>query len=184
MSTAPLPATAASDYASEAVRSAITSLQDAQGASDATVRAYENIAAIITEGQGVGGAINYKGVQLERGYIADEDTTLYNPGLTLLTEGEKNQLVSAIVESKRSSTVEQWNIDTEAGFQFLLEKLDPYHMYELKGYLSVLPVYGAMVYLAVLAVQQLARDYFPVAYLLGAVAVFGPIAILVALGPS
>jgi hypothetical protein len=29
-----------------------------------------------------------EGVQLDRGYIADEDTAIYNPGLTLLTESD------------------------------------------------------------------------------------------------
>lgn len=184
---APPPALAANDaYASSTVKTAVTQLRDAQGNADATVKAYENIAEIITEGKGVGGAINYQGIQLDRGYIADEDTTLYNPGLTLLTESEKNQLVQAIVESKAASVkvVDAWNVDTDAGFQFLVEKLDPLHMYELKGYLSIVPIYGAVVYLAVLAVQQMARDFFPVAYIVGALAVFAPAVILVLLGPT
>jgi hypothetical protein len=53
------PAYEASDYASETVTQAVKSLNDAQGNADSTFSAYENIAAIITEGKGVGGSINY-----------------------------------------------------------------------------------------------------------------------------
>lgn len=173
----------AAPYTSDAVSTAIQTLQDAKGDAAATVKAYEAIAEIITEGKGVGGAVNFQGVQLERGYIADEDTTLYNPGLSLLTETEKTELVKSIVESKRN-TLSSSNVDTQAGYDFLREKLDPLHMYELEGYLKVVPFYGAAVYLAVLAVQQFARELFPVAYLVGALAVFGPAIVLVLLGPQ
>ena len=70
----PSPAYDPSDYASQTVQEALKSLKDASGDSQLTFKAYENIADIITEGKGVGGSINYKGVQLQRGYIADEDT--------------------------------------------------------------------------------------------------------------
>lgn len=49
-----------SDYASETVTQAVNSLKDARGNADATFKAYENVAAIITEGKGVGGSINYR----------------------------------------------------------------------------------------------------------------------------
>ena len=57
----PLPAQAyvSSDYASETVKAAVQSLKDASGNVDATFKAYENIAGIITEGKGVGGMVNY-----------------------------------------------------------------------------------------------------------------------------
>lgn len=167
----------------DTVGTAIQSLRDSGKDPSAVVKVYEDIAEIITEGKGVGGAINYQGIQLERGFIANEDTTLYNPGLSLLTETEKTQLVDAIIESRRT-LADQWNVDTAAGFDFLREKLDPFHMYELSGYLSIVPFYGAAVYLAVLAVQQFARDLFPVAYIVGAVAIFGPVVALVLLGPQ
>jgi hypothetical protein len=58
----PLPAQAydPSDYASETVTEVVKSLKDASGDSDATFSVYEEIAAIITEGKGVGGSINYR----------------------------------------------------------------------------------------------------------------------------
>lgn len=177
------PATAydTGDYASETVTGAVQTLADAKD-TDSIVKAYENMAEIITEGKGVGGQINFQGVQLDRGYIADEDTTLYNPGLTLLTESEKERLVESIVKSKQ--TASSWNVDTQAGYDFLRDKLDPLHMYELRGYLSIVPFFGAAVYVGVLAVQQFARDLFPVAYIAGALLVFGPAIALVLLGPQ
>jgi hypothetical protein len=181
----PVLALQTSDDVSSAdtVSAAIQSVRDSGNNVEALVKAYENIAEIITEGKGVGGAINYQGIRLDRGYIANEDTTLYNPGLTLLTESEKTRLVDAIVESRRV-VGDLWNVDTGAGFDFLREKLDPLHMYELSGYLSILPFYGAAVYLAVLVVQQVARDLFPAAYIMGAVAVFAPAVALVLIGPQ
>ena len=57
-------------------------------------------------------------------------------------------------------------------------------MKELKGYLGIVPVYSAVVYLAVLGVQQFARGLFPVAYIVGALAIFLPAIVLIALGPQ
>jgi hypothetical protein len=170
-----------SDYASATVQDAVQLVETAAKDSNALVRAYENIAEIITEGKGVGGEINFRGVQLDRGFVSDEDTAIYNPGLTLLTEGEKERLVSAIVASKKVAS--EWNADTEAGYAFLRERLDPLHTYELRGYLQIVPFYGAALYLVALAAQQLARDLFPVVYIACAVAVFAPVAVLIALGP-
>jgi hypothetical protein len=179
-----------SQYISDTVKVAIQAVQEASSTTDtqidALVKAYENIAEIITEGKGVGGAINFQGVQLDRGFVSDEDTTIYNPGLTLLTETEKDSLVNAIVESKQqvinSNNVESWSNDLEAGYSFLRQRLDPLHMYELRGYLSILPWYGAVMYLVALAVQLVARDTFPIAYIVCAAAVLLPIAVLVILG--
>jgi hypothetical protein len=58
----PLPAQAfdPSDYASETVTEAVKSLKDSAGNSETTFKVYEEIAAIITEGKGVGGSINYR----------------------------------------------------------------------------------------------------------------------------
>jgi hypothetical protein len=178
---APALAYESTDYASETVQAAVKSVNDAVGNVGATVQAFENIAEIITEGKGVGGEINFKGVQLDRGFVADEDTAIYNPGLTLLTESEKDRLVEAIVQSKKMSS--EWNPDTEAGYSFLRERLDPLHMYELRGYLTIVPFYGAALYLAALAAQQLARDIFPAVYIACALAVFVPAIVLVFLGP-
>jgi hypothetical protein len=55
-------------------------------------------------------------------------------------------------------------------------------MVELKGYLEILPFYGAGVYLVALGVQQFARDLFAPAYIISAVAVFLPILVLIAKG--
>jgi hypothetical protein len=63
-SPASTPAYEYTDYASETVLAAVQSLKDAAGNSEQTFKSYENIADIITEGKGVGGTINYKGVQL------------------------------------------------------------------------------------------------------------------------
>lgn len=123
------------------------------------------------------------GVRLERGYVADEDTTIYNPGLSLLTESEKEKIVNAVIENRKSNLNKNtWNSDNEFAFDFLKTKLDPLHMTELKGFLGFFPIYGAGLYLAALAVQQFARNLFEPAYIISAVAVFLPILVLIAKG--
>ena len=57
--TAPSLAFDPSDYASETVTQAIVELRNSQGKTADTFKAFEDVAAIITEGKGVGGAINY-----------------------------------------------------------------------------------------------------------------------------
>jgi len=172
-----------SDYASETVQEAVQALKAASGNIDGTFKAYETIAEIITEGKGVGGMVNYKGVQLERGFISDEDTSIYNPGLTLLTESEKERLVEAVIKSRKDGISKgQWSENNEYAFEFLKANLDPLHMTELSGFLGFVPFYGALLYLGVLGTQQFARGLFPAAYLLGVVAFFGPIIALVVAG--
>jgi len=181
-----LPANAylPSDYASDTVQTAIKDLKAASGKADETFKVYEGIAAIITEGRGVGGQINYKGVELNRGYVADEDTSIYNPGLSLLTESEKERLVEGVIAAKKAGlAANQWSEDNEYAFEFLRTKLDPYHMVELSGFLGFVPYYGAAIYIVVLAVQQLFRDAFQIAYLVGVAAFFLPIVGLVLAGP-
>jgi hypothetical protein len=175
-----------SDYASETVQAAIGSLQSATGNVEKTFKAYEDIAAIITEGKGVGGDINYKGIQLDRGYISDEDTAIYNPGLTLLTESEKERLVEAVISARAAAlqvNSDQWDQDTQLGFEFLRMKLDPFHIVQLRGYLQFVPVVIAASYVGVLAVQQFARNIFPIAYFIGVAAVVGPALALILVGP-
>ena len=122
---------------------------------------------------------------MERGYISDEDTSIYNPGLTLLTESEKERLVEAVIDARKAGLAKgQWSENNEFAFEFLKEKLDPLHINELSGFLGFVPIYGAILYLGVLVVQQFARGLFPVAYLVGVVAFFGPILALVAAGPQ
>lgn len=126
-----------------------------------------------------------EGIQLERGYIADEDTSIYNPGLTLLTESEKERLVAAVVESRKVGLAQgQWDQNIENAFGELRGKLDPFHMAELSGFLRFVPVYGAILYLGVLGVQQFFRGLFPAAYGVGILAFLGPILALVAAGPQ
>ena len=171
------------DYASETVQATLQSLEAASGNLEQTYKVYEDLNAIITEGKGVGGEINYKGVQLDRGYIADEDTAIYNPGLTLLTESEKERLVEAVISARKAGlSAGQWNEEAELGFEFLRMKLDPYHMVELRGYLRLVPFITAVVYVAVTAVQQFARDLFPLAYFIGVGAVVVPAVVLILLG--
>ena len=101
----------------------------------------------------------------------------------MLTETEKDRLVKAVIESRKAGLqASAWNEDNQLGFEFLREKLDPYHMQELSGYLGIFPFYAAVVYLAVLGVQQLARDLFPVAYIVGVLAVVAPALVLVLVG--
>jgi hypothetical protein len=128
---------------------------------------------------------NPEGIALERGYIADEDTTLYNPGLTLLTGSEKERLVEAIVDSRKVGVSQnQWNEKNGLAYDFLRGSLDPLHTYELSGFLNFVPIYGAILYLGVFVVQQVARDLFPTAYLIGVAAFALPIIALVAAGPQ
>lgn len=122
-------------------------------------------------------------MRLERGYVADEDTTIYNPGLSLLTESEKTRIVDAVIQNRKENIAKKtWSKDNEFAFEFLKTKLDPLHMVELKGYLGILPFYGAACYLAALAVQQVARDFFSAAYIVSAAAVFLPIFVLILKG--
>jgi hypothetical protein len=56
-----------------------------------------------------------EGVQLNRGYIADEDTAIYNPGLSLLTESEKERLVEAVISSRKAGlAAESWTNDNQS----------------------------------------------------------------------
>lgn len=126
-----------------------------------------------------------EGVQLERGYVADEDTSIYNPGLTLLTESEKERLVEAIIQSRKAGLSSgQWSENNEYAFEFLKGRLDPLHMNELAGFLRFVPAYGAILYLVVLAIQQNIRSLFTPAYIIGVLAFFGPILAFVAAGPQ
>jgi hypothetical protein len=174
------------DYASETIQNVLQRLKDNYGNVEGTVATYEDIVAIITEGKGVGGSINYQGVQLDRGYVSDEDTAIYNPGLTLLTESEKQRIVSALVQSKNRNQQNEntWNIDAQAGFDYIREKLDPFHTYELKGYLTFVPYYIAVLYVGVLAIQQFARDWFAPAYIVGVFALVAPALVLILIGPQ
>ena len=123
------------------------------------------------------------GVKLERGFVADEDTTIYNPGLSLLTESEKDKIVNAVIQNRKENKAKKtWSTDNEFAFDFLKTKLDPLHMAELKGYLGVLPIYGAAVYVVALGVQQFARDLFAPAYVISAVAIFLPALALILKG--
>jgi hypothetical protein len=122
---------------------------------------------------------------VDRGYISDEDTSIYNPGLTLLTESEKERLTSAIIASKKAAVNEnQWSENNKFAFEFLRDKLDPFHTYELRGYLAVLPTLALVVYLGVLAVQQTARNLYPAAYFGGIAILVLPAIVLIVLGPQ
>jgi hypothetical protein len=125
-----------------------------------------------------------EGVQLDRGYVADEDTSIYNPGLTLLTESEKERLVDSVVQNRKAGlSAGQWSEKNEYGYEFLKFSLDPLHMAELSGFLGFVPVYGAVIYLVVLAVQQNLRNLFQQAYLVGVVSFLVPLIALIAAGP-
>ncbi|KAL3936801.1 MAG: hypothetical protein SGBAC_007955 [Bacillariaceae sp.] len=176
---------APSDYASDTVQDVVAALKQNRGNLEGTFQAYESVAEIITTGKGVGGMVNYKGVALERGYVADEDTSVYNPGLTLLTESEKERLVEAVVDARKEGLQKcKSDENIERAFAEVKGKLDPFHTYELKGYLGFVPYYGAILYLGVFAVQQFARGLFPVAYGLGVLAFFGPAIAIIAAGPQ
>jgi hypothetical protein len=70
-----------------------------------------------------------EGIQLDRGYIADEDTAIYNPGLSLLTESEKERLIEAVIESRKAGlSKESWTENNQLAYEFLKEKLDPLHV--------------------------------------------------------
>lgn len=123
-------------------------------------------------------------VQLTRGEIADEDTTIYNPGLSLLTESEKERLTDAIIRNKKSCFgANQWSDENQSAFDYLKGTLDPFHIYELRGYLKILPFYAAAMYVLVLLIQQNIRGVFPVAYLIAIGLLFGPVAALIVTGP-
>lgn len=170
----------------DAVEEVLKSLKDAGGDPTKIFGVYETIAEIISEGKGVGGAVTFEGVQLNRGYVADEDTSIYNPGLSLLTETEKNAMVSAVIESRKMAT--SWPEENELAFREIKEKLDPFRMTELSGYLGIVPTYGSFLYLGVLAVQQfLARtsnnqSIFTISYLVAVAAIFLPAVILILTG--
>jgi len=173
----------ASDYASETVTTTVEKLRRSAGNIDESFRTFEEIAAIIAEGKGVGGSVSASGVNLERGFISDEDTTIYNPGLTLLTESEKERLVEALVSNRDAGLKKKdWSENNDSASRELKHKLDPLHMYELRGYLGILPFWGAAVYLGTLFVQQNSRANWPVAYVVGALAVFGPVVALFVFG--
>jgi len=175
-----------SDYASETVTEVVGQLKSNAGDVDKTFGTLEEVAKIITEGKGVGGTLTYEGVKLNEGVVADEDTAIYNPGLSLLTNSEKERLVSAIVDNRRAGLSvagdKGWSEDNEYAFDFLKSKLDPLHMYEIQGYLKIVPFWGAALYLAAIFVQKNARGVFPLVYGLCALGVFLPAVVLIAGG--
>lgn len=152
-----------SDYASETVTNVVSQLKSTAGDVDGTFNTLEEVAKIITEGKGVGGTLTYDGVKLAEGQnVADEDTTIYNPGLTLLTSSEKERLVSSIIDNRKVGlSTQHWSENNEYAFSFLKQKLDPLHMHELEGYLGILPFWGAALYLVALFVQKNVRGIFP-----------------------
>jgi len=174
-----------SDYASETVTNVVSQLKSTSGNVDETFKTLEDVAKIITEGKGVGGTLTYDGVKLSEGsFVSDEDTTIYNPGLSLLTSSEKERLVSAIIENRKIGlSTQHWSENNEYAFDFLKQKLDPLHMHELEGYLGILPFWGAALYLVALFVQKNARGIFPLVYGLCALGVFGPVFLLISTGP-
>jgi hypothetical protein len=89
------------DYASTTITQVISALQSSTDAKS-TYSILEEISKIITEGKGIGGTLTYNsGIRLGDGVqITDEDTTIYNPGLTLLTSSEKEHLVSAMIHNR------------------------------------------------------------------------------------
>lgn len=195
LATAPLPLLLAnpqasyayeeSDYASETVTAVVSQLKSSAGDADATFNTFEELGKIITEGKGVGGTLTYDGVKLNEGvFVGDEDTTIYNPGLSLLTSSEKERLVQGIIDNRKVGlSTKHWSENNEYAFDFLKTKLDPLHMHELSGYLGILPFYGGALYLAAIFVQKNARGIFPLAYGLCALGVFGPVFLLVLTGP-
>lgn len=169
----------------DAVVTIVQKLNDAAGDPAKSFSAFEDIAAVITEGKGVGGSVSYKGVTLEEGLVVDEDTTIYNPGLSLLTESEKTSIVNAVVQNRKSGLSSNlWPENNEFAYQFLKQSLDPLRMYELSGYLNFFPVLTAVLYLTCLAIQQTQeRSLFVGAYIASAILIFLPVVVLVALGP-
>ena len=104
--------------------------------------------------------------------------------MSLLTESEKERLVEGVISAKKAGlAANQWSEENEYAFQFLRGKLDPFHTAELSGILGFVPYYGAAIYLVVLAVQQISREAFQIAYIVGVVAFFAPIVGLVLAGP-
>jgi hypothetical protein len=183
------------DYASTTITQVISQLQSSTNAKS-TYSILEEISKIITEGKGIGGTITYNsGIRLGDGVqITDEDTTIYNPGLTLLTASEKDNLVSAMIHNRNiglsilpptdgASGVGGWSAENESAFQYIKGLLDPLHMHELSGYLSILPYWGGILYLVAIFVQKNVRDVFPLVYGLCAAGIFVPILILIVSGP-
>eukprot|EP00540_Astrosyne_radiata_P022833 CAMPEP_0116837340 /NCGR_PEP_ID=MMETSP0418-20121206/8598_1 /TAXON_ID=1158023 /ORGANISM="Astrosyne radiata, Strain 13vi08-1A" /LENGTH=213 /DNA_ID=CAMNT_0004467211 /DNA_START=131 /DNA_END=772 /DNA_ORIENTATION=- len=172
-----------SDFASDAVLSAVQSIKDSAGNPEDTLKAFENVAEMITEGKGVGGAVNYEGVKMERGFVADEDTSIYNPGLYLMSASEKERLVEAVVDSRHVALEKgNWNEENAIGYDFLKQYLDPFHLVELKGLLPYLPVYAGVLYAVVFAVQRTNRDLFAPAVFGGIALFFVPIVLRILAG--
>eukprot|EP00586_Coscinodiscus_wailesii_P020156 CAMPEP_0172497010 /NCGR_PEP_ID=MMETSP1066-20121228/94748_1 /TAXON_ID=671091 /ORGANISM="Coscinodiscus wailesii, Strain CCMP2513" /LENGTH=268 /DNA_ID=CAMNT_0013269583 /DNA_START=144 /DNA_END=950 /DNA_ORIENTATION=- len=171
------------DSADDTIAAIIKRLEVTAGKPQESLKAFEEVATIITEGKGVGGDVSYGGVDLNRAEVTGEDTTIYNPGLTLLTESEKNSILKSIMNNRKiAQNAASWSEDNEYAFQFLKQKLDPLHMAELKGYLGIFPFYAGLVYLAALGVQQIAREFFTAGYIFGALLVFGPVVVLLLFG--
>jgi hypothetical protein len=181
------------DSASTTITQVISALQSSTDAKS-TYTILEEISKIITEGKGIGGTLTYNsGIRLGDGVqITDEDTTIYNPGLTLLTASEKEHLVSAMIHNRHTGLsilpptdggIGGWSTENESAFQYIKGLLDPLHMHELSGYLSILPYWGGLLYLVAIFVQKNIRDVFPLVYGLCAAGIFVPILILIVSGP-
>ena len=94
-------------------------------------------------------------MKLDGAAIVDEDTTVYNPGPTLLSGAEKTRLVDALVDNRAAGlAASRWSEDNEDAFVFLKGALDPLHTHKLAGYLGILPMWGAALYLAATCAEE------------------------------
>ena len=119
---------------------------------------------IIAKGEGIGGDVSFSGSNLNlRGVeVSGEDTSIYNPGLTLMSQDEKDYIVKGLHKVKSSPL--KLNSDSQGSLNYLIGLLDPLHTYELSSYLARLPITTAASYFLSLAVIFFARDVFPYAY--------------------
>mmetsp|Transcript_2776 Transcript_2776/g.5775 ORF Transcript_2776/g.5775 Transcript_2776/m.5775 type:complete len:237 (+) Transcript_2776:22-732(+) len=167
----PLPVPAADDY--DAVSSSVSALRSTAGKPKESLGAMREVYEIITEGKGL------PGMEGRSGLVSEDDTSVYNPGLSILSQYEKSEILGALSDNRDGGlSARTWTTEEDDQYKFIRGKLDPLRMTQLAGYLGVMPVVGAVAYVGAIAVQQLARPLFTVAYIVAAAVTFGPIVYL------
>ena len=122
---------------------------------------FETIGRMIASGESIGGDVTAKTLTSGSIDTSGEDTVVYNPGLTLLSSAEKSALTSALHDARSSPDTLK---DADEAATYLIGLLDPLKTYELKPYLSRLPLTAFAAYLAGTVALVVAKDVFPFVY--------------------
>ncbi|GMI43585.1 hypothetical protein TeGR_g6631, partial [Tetraparma gracilis] len=145
----------------------------------ALLETFESLGSLISSGADVGGSVSFlsnPGMSSVSSFDTGEDSSIYNPGLSLLSDDEKQALVASL-RSLHNNPLLDKPLETDRAY--LLSLLDPLRLSSLAPYLHVLPLAAAGAYSLALAAMVFAREVFPALYVgIAAAALVLPIGVL------